>query len=345
MQSAVSGLMQAFKAEFPGTDWDNIAYGMHLYGSAGINCWGTLCGIPNGCVAFLNLIGLHGALGGEALGYYSSGFFPTSSIPDLHGDLDYGPSGTLGLPWNWTPIADIDVKAKTTSYSPLCHVSISKWCYAAQVDLNDKTPAGMVYKNDRCSKICADMAGNMAKLIADYALGNGVVDPYVVPAGTAECKTCHWKVSDPYSAEQFPAQCGLMDCTECHTPGTYHVPAKIIIEDVWTEDGSGGVQNTFTGGDPIEVKVRFAVLGAGTAYVKTAKSKAKAPKPTGKFVTCKKDETLGTGVHTWAWSGNVPNPCTSGNGKVIITLKSYDFDGPGKQFISEVKEIHGFTIS
>jgi hypothetical protein len=358
MQSAVSGLMQAFKAEFGGEvdDWDRIAYGMHFYGSGGIGGWGSLCGIPNGCVALLNLLGLHGALGSDVLGYYSTNEFPTSNIPDLHADPDYGPGGTLSLPWNWTPIPDDEVLAKTVSFSPLCHVSISRWCFAAGVDLNDKTTGGMVYKNDRCSKVCGDTAAYTAQLIKDYALGNGVVDPYSDSQKTAECRTCHNSTSDPYSALQHPAQHGKMECTMCHPQVTneIHSGRQFIVEDVWTSDptdhsnspySENDPVDTFSPNDPIRYNVRFGIMSSPSSYVTTYKCKAKGPTAIAKWKTslADKDATLSPGPTTWSWDETVPSDAAPGTAKVVMKLKLFDYINGHE--LGLWKRVHKFIVS
>jgi len=344
MQSAASGLIEAFKAAFPGTGWDEIAYDMYLYGSGGIACWGTLCGIPNGCMALLNLIGLHGTHGNEILGHYSSTEWPTSQIPDLYNDPDYGPGGTKGLPWTWTPLPDNEVLAHTTSHSPLCHVSISKWCYEAGVHLGSTAPSGMVHKNDRCGKICADMSACMAELINHTALAEAVPDPWTRPPETQACIDCHWKSgNDP---DIFPAQCGQMDCMECHMPNTYHTTGEFYIDDLWTEDGSGNLKTTFAPGDTIAYKARLAILGAGSFFVRTKPGVTGAigyKDPTGTWKEgFSYSETCMSSVTTWQWTSTVPlNAITKGK----FVLKLQVGDTPSGPLLTEKSRQVFFNVS
>ncbi|MBW1676038.1 MAG: C_GCAxxG_C_C family protein [Deltaproteobacteria bacterium] len=203
MNGAASGLMEALATAQTGTDWDQIPYGgtsWFKYGSGGISCWGTLCGVPNGCCVVLNMINLH-AKASNVLGYYSETEFPTSAVSDLY--EAGGWTLPTGVP---APILDVNVLAKTVSNSPLCHVSISKWCATAGVSLGSTDELGRKYKNDRCGKICADMAAFTAELI------NGSAYAYTVPEDTAACMACHTTGSI-----EAPAQCGKMDCAGCHT--------------------------------------------------------------------------------------------------------------------------------
>ncbi len=335
MQGAASALMQAFKAAFASddTDWDRIQYGMYVYGGAGVSGWGSLCGVPNACIAVLNLMGLHGALGSSVMGWVSETPIPTPALADLYyDDTGYGPSDYT---YPKQPIHNDDVLARTVSNSPLCHVAVSKFLYVAGIHQGTVGPTGYGIRPDRCAKLVGDAAAYTAELINYYALNGNDRDPYSVSAETAACQTCH----QSKSLELGPAINGIMDCSECHTPGAFHVANKVIIEGVWTEDGANNPKDTFTAGDTIVAKVKFAVLGAGMAYVKTVKSKVRGP--CGKIMPCKNAGDLGNGIHTWDWSGTVPSGC-AGKAKVVMELKS--FDQQGGLLLSDVKQIHKFTI-
>jgi len=343
MQSVVSGLMQGFKAAFAtdGTDWDFIPYDMYMYGGGGIGGWATLCGIANGCPALCNLIGLHGGLGSDILGHYNLSEWPsTAKLPDLYyDDNGYGPSN---YPSEWAaakqPIPAGDVAANVIPYSPLCHVSISKWCYAAGVNLGTPGPWGWAQKNDRCGKIASEMAGYTAELINDWALNGSSSDPYSIPPATADCMACHTTGSDPSIT---PAQVGKMDCAECHVDNTIHAGQRMIIEGVWTADGSGTPKNTFTATDAIQYHVRFTVLGAGACYVKTAQAKVKDSSAT-KMLALQKDETLMAATYDWMWSDTIGGGDALGTAKVVMRLKMFDYQGGNLLDSGELK--HKFTI-
>lgn len=200
MHGAATGLILAFKDAFKNkaTDWDVFPIGIYKYGAGGISGWGTICGILNGVVAVLNLVNLHGKLGHKIVGWYSATLFPTDNCEGFVAE-----TGQAAIP-------DSDVLAHTISDSPLCHISISKWCRAAGVRVTDPSPQGIKYKDDRCSKICADTTAKTAKLINEYAEKGFIDDPYKTPDHFADCLGCHSERKD---------QVGKMDCLGCHSPG------------------------------------------------------------------------------------------------------------------------------
>ena len=283
MHGSASGLIEAFQTYYAGpgsgvpgaADWVCIPAppaGFFKYGSGGISGCATLCGAPNGACAVLGMIGKGGSP--DVLQFYATTSFPTA---DLCG---------LTAPWPGTavpttppdPIDDGDVLAHTVSNSPICHASISKWCYAAGVNLASKDAQNRVYKNDRCGKVCAEIAAFAARLINGqttnggsytgapyYALAPG---GYTLPEVTQDCIGCHTKTSDPNIA---PAQIGEMQCDSCHTDFMPHEGKQFVLQGLWTErwDGLQWVpQNTFAANDWIRYCMRFHIVAPRAVYVR-----------------------------------------------------------------------------
>jgi hypothetical protein len=333
MYAAASSLIEAIKASYngvgvpTGTDWDYIPSGdWYKYGSGGISSWGTLCGVPNGCIAVLNLMNLHSTFAEQILYHYCQTEFPLRGLHDLYLS-DPDPSS-----WSREPMPDEDVLAYTTANSPLCHASVSKWAYAAGVDMGAPgTTTGTAHKTDRCAKVVAEVTSFVAGLL------NGVTSGLVMADDTAACYTCHQ--THPSIG---PAQQGKMDCGECHTDNRPHIASNLSVTDVWTLDGSGNPKSTFTAGDPIQYKVEFTVGAGGSSsyFVKTNKSKVKGL--CGKIQPLAKSQALSGGTHDWTWSGTVPSGCT-GNAKVIINLQMFDYQGG--TIVAQASKIRNFTIA
>jgi hypothetical protein len=340
MNAAASGLIEAIKYAlgsdpytYPpgpnGTDWDIVPTGgtsWYKYGAGGVNSWGTLCGVPNGCIAVLNLMNLNSStFVDQIMFYYCQTEFPPRGLRDLMSDPQYGWDTSFGP----VPLADDEVLAYTTANSPLCHTSVSKWAYAAGVDMSAATPYATAHKTDRCAKVAAAGAAFTAELL------NGAVSNLTMPGLTAQCYNCH----QPHPS-LGPAQQGKMDCQECHTDFSPHRGFTLVIEDVWTADGSGNAKSTFTAGDAIQCKVQFSILGAGSCFVETVGSMAAAK--FAKIMDLLKSETLSSGTYEWTWPGIVPSSCT-GTAQVIMNMKAFDYEG-GRS-LGGAEKIHKFTIS
>lgn len=338
MNAAASSLIEAIKYAFGsnpniyppgsnGTDWDLVPTGgtsWYKYGGGGVNSWGSLCGVPNGTIAVLNLMNLNTATFCDQIMFYACQTeFPCKGLRDLMSDPTYG-WDTAFAP---VPMDDDEVLAYTTANSPLCHASVSKWAYAAGVSMTATTPYATAHKTDRCAKVAADIAAFTAHLL------NGAISSLAMPGLTADCYSCH-------QTGTLPAQQGKMDCWECHTDFKPHRALNLVIEDVWTADGSGHAKDTFTAGDPIQCRVQFSVLGSGSCFVKTFESRAKGT--CGKILGLAYNKALMAGTYEWMWSGTVPGGCT-GAAKVIMDLKMFDYQGGVLQ--SEAKKNHNFTIT
>jgi hypothetical protein len=327
MNAAASSLIEAIKASFggvpTGNDWDYVPSGTtswFKYGSGGVNGWGSLCGVPNGCIAVLNLMNLSSTTLMDQIMYYACQTeFPIKGLHDLYLS-DPSPSS-----WAREPMPDGDVLAYTVANSPLCHASVSKWAYAAGVNMTAPgTTTGTAHKTDRCAKVAAGVASFTAGLI------NGATSSLKMPDMTAQCYGCHQTTS-------HPAQQGKMDCLECHN--SVHAGKYLSIEDVWTTDGAGNAKDTFHAGDPYQIKVRFAVMGAGSCLVRTYKSYWHEGSCGNHLLS--NSATLSTGTYEWTWSGTIGGTCT-GQAGVVMHLVLFDYAGGA--FLGDKQKVYKFKI-
>jgi hypothetical protein len=240
MNGSVSGLIEAIKYAInpsdpnnTGTGWDNIptgAQGWWKYGAGGIAAWGTVCGVPAGCVAVLNLMNLqytvvdpvtNSLVTDQMMRYYEQSLVPVPGLYDLA--LRDSWAGNPIYPWAaeplWDahlPIPDEEVRARTMANSPLCHISASKWGYAAGVNMTEPDEEGRKLKEDRCGKLASDVA----RWTAEW-LNNAPLELLQNSAATALCMSCHNMNSD---TSKYPAEQGQMECNECHNLGKPHGP-------------------------------------------------------------------------------------------------------------------------
>jgi hypothetical protein len=333
MNAAASGLIEAIKYAFGsdpytyppgpnGSDWDYIPSGAtswYKYGSGGVSSWGSLCGVPNGCIAVLNLMNWHSTFAEQIMLYSCQTEFPLKGLHDIYLSDPWQTDNTQPDYLGPEPMPDDEVLAYTTALSPLCHVSVSKWAYAAGVDLSEPNTYGTAHKTDRCAKVAASVASFTAGLIND-----GITSPLTLPTQTNACISCH----PTHSATLFfAAQQGKMDCMECHIPipGVTHGGKRLIIEDVWTADGGGTAKSIFSAGNSIQVKIQFSVTGGGSCYVMAYDTYGEIP---GVKKMLNRSGTYMTGnVYEWTWSAIIPGSCTPGNGRIHADLLMMDAPG------------------
>ena len=171
--------------ETAGTPWDSIPAGMFNYGKGGAFSWGTLCGALNGSLYVMNLATGNSVdqLGPELMGWYTTNPFPSKLLDST---------------------AMFTNVKQTVADSPLCHLSVTKWCDETRFKISSDQ------KKDRCAKLAADTAVKAAELMNAWKTGtfNGV---YVPDAEFASCLSCHNGAESQLDNEQ-----GLANCTECH---------------------------------------------------------------------------------------------------------------------------------
>jgi hypothetical protein len=151
-----------------------------IFLEGGMSGWGTICGSNAGANIVSNMIigprtsGTEDGMlmGSEILQWYSDAALPV-----------YDPKA----PRIKTAIP------KTTSNSPLCHISVGKWMKAAGKSL------GSPERRDRCARVTASVAYHVVELL------NAWKDGKYVTKGTIPAKTFN------ITAQQ--------NCSECHPGG------------------------------------------------------------------------------------------------------------------------------
>lgn len=100
----------------------------------------------------------------------------------------------------------------SVSGSPLCHISVSKWCYETKLE------AGSKERGERCARLTADVTAKAieimnAKIDGKFAALYGSTD------AEKSCVECHGKGKEAaYNKTK-------MDCTPCHS-GSEHSKNK-----------------------------------------------------------------------------------------------------------------------
>ncbi|MFZ5996983.1 MAG: C-GCAxxG-C-C family (seleno)protein [Nitrospirota bacterium] len=157
-----------------------------IFLEGGTSAWGTICGSNAGANIVTNLIigprtsGTEDGMlmGSEMMQWYSDASMPVYKPKD--------PRVKNELP-------------KTTSNSPLCHVSVGKWMKASG------KPLGSPERKDRCARVTASVAYHLVELLNEWHNG--------------KYKT---KGILPSKSFNIPAQ---SNCTDCHGPNIPTPPA------------------------------------------------------------------------------------------------------------------------
>jgi hypothetical protein len=180
-----------------GTPWDTIPYEIFKWGKTGCVESGTLCGALAGALPIFSLVapGSNVEMGQDLLRWYQETALPSTEMDTLDAKRPF-PN-----------------QAQSRSGSPLCHISVSNWCKAAQ-----KT-AGSNDRKTRCAKITGDVAKMSATILNRWVPGTKYVKIYPAqPELYAECVKCHVDAPPPPTPDgiRLNNSLGISNCVTCH---------------------------------------------------------------------------------------------------------------------------------
>jgi hypothetical protein len=215
-----------------GEPWASLPMEIMLFGRGGGVGWGSLCGCLNGAAALISLVTSKAdsaPLITELWGWYNQSELPT----DLANQI--GINGGY-LVHNY----DEDLP-QNISGSPLCHVSVTEWCIAADKKVSD------VERKERCARVTGDVAAKTVEFLNQHYAGN-FVPTYVDPATLAACMACH----GPAVLNNVMTK---MDCQPCH--GDPHNPQS--VEQLGGNASSFELSQNYPNPFNPSTKIQFAV--------------------------------------------------------------------------------------
>jgi len=122
-----------------------IPTGLYNYGKSGIVGWGTVCGALNGACGIITLTCKEYKDVIDTL----FNWYCKEKLPKF---IPYG----------------MEAYPKSTSNSPLCHISVMKWCNAASDYFGKKINANSKERSERCARLSADVAMKTVELLNKY---------------------------------------------------------------------------------------------------------------------------------------------------------------------------------
>ncbi len=172
---------------------------MMIYGHGGVVGWGTTCGALLGAAPAVNLFcdkATTDKIVHELMGWYTEAIFP-SDISNQYGQNGqfYDNRLNKALP-------------QSKCGSPLCHVSVTKWCIASGYK------ASSMERKERCARLTGDVVAQTVKLLNDW-YNNQLQPTYQLPGVVTGCLTCHGSAGK----ENVRA---IMTCDQCHKPNWAH---------------------------------------------------------------------------------------------------------------------------
>jgi hypothetical protein len=193
---AFEGIVGELKKEV-GSPYTGIPTEMFIFGEGGVAGTSTLCGALNGSAAALFLV-----MGAVDRTKRAEAF---QMIQELFNWYDQ-----TALP-NYRPKnSKFEIKG-SVSKSPLCHVSVTKWCKVSGFKSFSKE------RDERCGWLTASTAKYAVELINKKA--DNVFKPvHALSAEVKSCRSCHDKGGELENSRT------TMDCSGCHFTGKMKHP-------------------------------------------------------------------------------------------------------------------------
>lgn len=184
---AIVGLM----AEKYGAPYNQFPFTMLEANKGGISDWGTICGALYGGVSTFSLFWGRKEVRPMANDLFR--WYETTKLPVFDpGEKALGFKGSL-------PQSEAD--------SVLCHISVSRWCYANKIEADSKQ------RSERCGRLTADVAAKTAEILnAKIDAGKDYKGGWPVQKSVSYCGECHQTKGNEANWAK-----GVMDCTPCHS--------------------------------------------------------------------------------------------------------------------------------
>lgn len=172
-QATATGLCSQL-AEKVGEPWKSYPIHSLKFGMGGMLGWGLTCGSPVAASIIIALVA------------------PKDLVnPMIHDLVQWYQDTALPVFVPKNPKANKDGIIKTTSNSPLCHISVGKWMKAANKAFAD------IERRDRCARVSASVAYKTAEMLNAYLDGKYTTkDSWNAPGSVGipaqqNCTNCH----------------------------------------------------------------------------------------------------------------------------------------------------------
>lgn len=177
-------------AEKYGAPYSLFPFSMLEFLKGGIANWGTICGALGAAAAAFSLF--YGRKEQNVMVTELFRWYQSTQLPQYNpGTMAKGVQGKI---------------PSNVSESVLCHISVSKWCYANKVEATSKK------RSERCGRLTADVCRKAVEILnAKIDAGKKFKGAMPKPESVAYCGDCHQKKGEAVNWGK-----GVLNCTPCH---------------------------------------------------------------------------------------------------------------------------------